>query len=407
MLMRISKIGRWGSGLGLCIALLLAQGCVHAQPMAGAPAGAEGQRLEDAEQQAAKETQKAALARKKAEAQQVRAEAEAQKVAAQKARKEAALADAEAKKIAAEEAKRRTLAEKQAADQARLAESASIRAEREKVRAAALAAKDAEKQARAEAAQAAAQAKETAAAELARQHEQERQAAAAAKQQAVAARQAEEMARRTERDRIKAANEQARADARAPKAAEDREIKDLLSPEDLAVSSAPSDYVLRAGDEIDIQVYREPELSGTFKIDPSGDIRHSLAGSIPLAGKTVSGAEAFFTKRLAKDYLVNPRVIIKMVSTQSSQIVVLGAVKNPGVYPLPIGDSMTLLQAIAGAGGFTELASPERVRIVRKNPDNSQTTLRVRVASLLAGKGRQEDIPLEPNDVIMVPEVVF
>lgn len=168
-----------------------------------------------------------------------------------------------------------------------------------------------------------------------------------------------------------------------------------------------NEYVLQAGDEIDIQVYREPELSGAFRINPSGEIRHSLAGTIPMADKTVKEAEVFFTKRLAKDYLVNPRVIIKVVSAQSAQIVVLGEVEKPGVYPLPFGDRMTLLQAIADAGGFTELASPDRVRIVRRTADGRQTTLRVRVSDLLDGKGKQQDIPLEPNDVIMVPEVVF
>ena len=172
-------------------------------------------------------------------------------------------------------------------------------------------------------------------------------------------------------------------------------------------TTSANEYVLQAGDEIDIQVYREPELSGTFRINPSGEIRHSLAGAIPVAGKTVKEAEGYFTKRMAKDYLVNPRVIIKVVSAQSSQIVVLGEVEKPGVYPLPIGDRLTLLQAIADAGGFTELASPDRVNIVRRASDGRQTTMRVRVSDLLGGKGRQQDIPLEPNDVINVPQVVF
>jgi len=179
-----------------------------------------------------------------------------------------------------------------------------------------------------------------------------------------------------------------------------------IPPSGASVSS-PGEYALQVGDEIDIQVYREPELSGTFRINPSGEIRHSLAGSIPMAGKTLEEAETYFAKSLAKDYLVNPRVIIKLLTTQSSQIVLLGEVKKPGVYPLPFGESITLLQAIAGAGGFTDLASPDRVRIVRKTPEGHQTTLHVRVSDLLGGKGRQQDIPLEPNDVIMVPEVVF
>lgn len=174
-----------------------------------------------------------------------------------------------------------------------------------------------------------------------------------------------------------------------------------------AIPAAVSEYRLQAGDEVDIQVYREPELSGIFKLGSSGDIRHSLVGPVPLAGMTAAEAEADFTARLAKDYLVNPRVIVKLHSLQSSQIVVLGEVKNPGVYPLPFGETMTLLQAIAGAGGFTDLARPDRVRIVRKTPDGRQSTLQIRVSDLLRGQGKQRDVPLEPNDVITVPQVVF
>ena len=174
-----------------------------------------------------------------------------------------------------------------------------------------------------------------------------------------------------------------------------------------AAVAAPVEYRLQAGDEIDLQIYREPDLSGTFKLDPAGDVRHSLAGAIPLAGKTVAEAETFIAEKLEQDYLVNPRVIVKLLTTQSSQVTVLGEVKAPGVYPLPFGGTTTLLQAIAGAGGFTDLASPDRVRIVRKLPDGRQTTLKIRVSDLLDGKGKQQDVPLEPNDVVMVPEVFF
>ncbi len=55
----------------------------------------------------------------------------------------------------------------------------------------------------------------------------------------------------------------------------------------------------------------------------------------------------------------------------------MGEVAKPGVYPLPFGGEMTLLQAIAGAGGFTELASPDRVSLVRRLPDGGQTTLKI------------------------------
>jgi len=208
--------------------------------------------------------------------------------------------------------------------------------------------------------------------------------------------------RTTGRAAKKAAEKQTREETATRNTAGENAQREAVRGDDRA-----GEYVLQPGDEIDVQIYREPELSGAFKINPAGDVRHSLLGPVPLAGKTVAEAEADFTRRLAKDYLVQPRVIVKLVSTQSSQIVLLGEVKKPGVYPLAYGESRTLLQAVAEAGGFTELASPERIRIVRRNADGGQTTLRVRMSDLLRGKGGKKDVPLEPNDVIMVDQVLF
>ena len=205
----------------------------------------------------------------------------------------------------------------------------------------------------------------------------------------------------------KARRREAKTEAVAGNAAEPEPAP--APAESRAANGAPAvdAHVLQPGDEIDVQVYREPELSGTFKLNAAGEIRHSLIGVVPLAGQTVEAAEAEIMRRLGKDYLVNPRVIVKLASTQGSQVVVLGEVRKPGVYPLPFGEKMTLLQAIAGAGGFTDLASPDRVSLVRRLPDGGQTTLKIRVSDLLGGRGKQPDLPLEPNDVIMVPQVFF
>lgn len=241
---------------------------------------------------------------------------------------------------------------------------------------------------REQAARAAAAEKKAAAEEKARVREAEKEAAAAKKKAA--------------------ADEKARVrEAKAAAAAANQTAPPAVSPVPAEIRPANGSHVLQAGDGIDIQVYREPELSGTFKLGAAGEIRHSLLGVVPLAGQTVEAAEAEIAQRLAKDYLVNPRVIVKLASAQGSQVVVLGEVKKPGVYPLPFGEKMTLLQALAGAGGFTDLASPDRVSLVRRLPDGGQTTLKIRVSDLLGGKGQQPDVPLEPNDVIMVPQVFF
>lgn len=166
-------------------------------------------------------------------------------------------------------------------------------------------------------------------------------------------------------------------------------------------------YVLQPSDEIDLQVFREPEFSGIFTLSAAGDIRHPLAGVIHLAGRSVNDAEKHIHEVLAADYLVSPKVIVKVTKTESSQIVVFGEVKQPGIVPVPPGEPVTLLKVIALAGGFTDLASPDRVRIVRKNPEGGTTTIRAQINKMLGGSIKHKDIPLEPGDMVVVPEVVF
>ncbi len=175
-----------------------------------------------------------------------------------------------------------------------------------------------------------------------------------------------------------------------------------------AASGAPArqGHILQPGDVILLEVFREPELSGRFKLTPDGAIQHQLLGVVPLRGMTPDEAEALLRQRLAEKYLVNPRVILKLESTTATQILLIGEVKTPGILSVPYGERITLLEAIARAGGFTPKASPNRVTVVR-TANGKQETLRVRVSDVLAGRPGHRDIPLEPNDVVTVPEVWF
>jgi protein involved in polysaccharide export with SLBB domain len=163
-------------------------------------------------------------------------------------------------------------------------------------------------------------------------------------------------------------------------------------------------YILRAGDQVSIDVFREPDLSGTFRLEASGAIRHPLFGVVEISGYTAAEAEARITDLLSKRYLVNPRVMIRVVSSQSSQVVILGEVKMPGVHAIPFDKPMTLLQAIGQAGGFTDLASINRVLITR-SVEGRQKKMRVQVSRIIDGK--EPDTRLEPNDVITVPQTLF
>ncbi len=166
-------------------------------------------------------------------------------------------------------------------------------------------------------------------------------------------------------------------------------------------------YRLRTGDEVQVEVFRERELSGAFRLRSDGAIRHPLLGAVRLEGLTVAGAEEHIRELLAADYLVNPRVALTVAEPAADlQVLVLGEVRRPGVVPMPPDGRLTLLQAIALAGGLTDMASPNRTILVHEVDGRSQR-LRVRVGDLLAGRGRQRDVELAPDAVITVPEVRF
>ncbi len=165
-----------------------------------------------------------------------------------------------------------------------------------------------------------------------------------------------------------------------------------------------STYQLSVGDEVSVQVFREPDLSGSFSVESGGVIRHPLLGPLPLAGRTVREAEAYVHDLLAERFLVNPRVTLRVISSQAAQIVVLGEVKKPGVHGIPFDEPLTLLQIIGTVGGFTDLASINRVRIIREE-EGRQHEMRVRVSRILSGQ--DPDVPVKPNDVILVPQSFF
>ena len=176
------------------------------------------------------------------------------------------------------------------------------------------------------------------------------------------------------------------------------------SPPEEVEFELPTATELQPGDTIRVDVFREPDFSGEFRINEQGAIRHPLMGSVVLAGLTVKEAEDRIVSELAERYLVEPRVVVSTEGTQRGRFVLLGEVKNPGVYPYPAGDTITLLEAIAKAGGFTAAASVDRVRLVRTT-DEGSTSMRIRVSRVLSG--REPDVEIQPNDVITIPEVRF
>jgi polysaccharide export outer membrane protein len=165
-------------------------------------------------------------------------------------------------------------------------------------------------------------------------------------------------------------------------------------------------YRIGPGDVLHIQVRGEPDLTDDFKVSSEGAIIYSFLGRVSVGGLSAPAVESNLTAILAKEYLVDPKVYVQVKSSIRRRVIVFGEVKAPGIYELPVGEKSSLLQIIAKAGGLSELAATDRVRIVRRE-GGVEKAVKVNVTELLKGSGAATDMELRPNDVVIVPQTVF
>lgn len=161
------------------------------------------------------------------------------------------------------------------------------------------------------------------------------------------------------------------------------------------------DYTLGPDDVLDITVYREEELDRTVRISSDGYISFPLIGKVKAEGLTVSELENSLSEGL-KEYLKKPQVTVFI--KEYSTITVSGQVERPGSYPLK--GELTVIEAISLAGGFTKIASRNKVKVMRLENDQKKTII-VRVASISKEGDKSKDIPLKRGDIVFVPESLF
>ena len=152
-----------------------------------------------------------------------------------------------------------------------------------------------------------------------------------------------------------------------------------------------AEYTLGAGDKLEVTVFGHTDLSGTFDVDGAGQISLPLIGQIVVLGMTAGQAEKVIRERLTPDYLKNPRVSLQVLNYRPFYII--GEVKQPGSYPYVNG--LTVIQAVALAGGFTYRAKEKKI-VVQRASDAARQKRQV----------RQTDAVL-PGDIIEVPERYF
>jgi polysaccharide export outer membrane protein len=178
------------------------------------------------------------------------------------------------------------------------------------------------------------------------------------------------------------------------------------SPGRIASASSPSDYRIQPLDTIQINVFNEAELSIKSRVSAQGMINYPLLGAVRVGGLTVSEAENLLKERLGRDFLVNPQVSVLVDRANSRRVFILGQVKSPGAIEFSADEALTLLQAIARAGGFTPVAAPGRVSIIRSE-DGAEKNITVNVTAIINSGDRSKDIELKSDDVVSVPESIF
>lgn len=164
-------------------------------------------------------------------------------------------------------------------------------------------------------------------------------------------------------------------------------------------------YVLSPNDVVQVKVYQEDDLETRMRIAKDGTSSFPLIGVVQLGGKTVEQAANVIKERLGKDFLVNPQVTLTVVEYSKRRFTVLGQVQKPGTYEIPNEESVTFLQAVAMAGGYTRLASKGGVTVTRVVNGRKSTFSLDLNAATLSSDGKPFEIL--PDDTITVSERVF
>ena len=170
--------------------------------------------------------------------------------------------------------------------------------------------------------------------------------------------------------------------------------------------SAPAGYILSPNDQVAVEVFGEDDLRTSGRLNPEGNLSVPLLGSIHLAGLTLTQAVSKLTELYSRDYLVNPKINVTLLSYARRRFSILGQVNRPGSIEMPESspEGIDLLEAIALAGGYTRIASPERIT-VRRQDASGDHIFKVNAKRFTKGKGG--GFLVEPGDTINVGESIF
>ena len=166
-----------------------------------------------------------------------------------------------------------------------------------------------------------------------------------------------------------------------------------------APGADPLAYRVGAEDVLEISVWREDTLKREVLVRPDGGISYPLIGDVHASGKTIGEIRDEITKRLDK-YIPDPAVSVTILKTGSQRVYVIGKVNKPGEFP--VGRYVDVLQALSMAGGLTQFADANNIRVMRRD-GGQQVVLPFEYGAVVRGQKLEENIQLRSGDVVVVP----
>lgn len=178
-----------------------------------------------------------------------------------------------------------------------------------------------------------------------------------------------------------------------------------LPPAPASAQSADYSYIIGAGDSVNIIVWRNPELSGSYPVRPDGKVSAPLVDELVAQGKTSSELARDIEKKLAT-YVRDPIVTVIVtgfVGPFSEQIRVVGEAARP--QALPFRQKMTILDVMIAVGGLTDFADGNRAVLQRTTEGNKQYV--VRLKDLIKRGDTTANVEVRPGDILIIPQSFF
>ena len=165
------------------------------------------------------------------------------------------------------------------------------------------------------------------------------------------------------------------------------------------------DYRLSVNDLLDFRIFQEPDFDAVIRVSGDGTAIFPMIGQVHIAGKTIGETTELLRNRYMSGYLTNPQVNLTVRTYARKIFTILGQVQRPGTYPIEGGESVSLLQAIGMAGGYTRIANLSKV-ILKRREGGAENVYQFN-AKKMARSGADSSFRIIPGDVITVSESIF